>query len=118
MVCHNAGGWHSDRDLHLWGSPVAPLMTALAELGDVFYAWANINEPGDFNRSHDHACESWRASGVLFVAGRSGDLVFEEPWGDVRVHPEPGLLVVFPATTRHRVEPGVERRITVAFNLR
>jgi hypothetical protein len=117
VVCHNAGGWHSDRDLHTWPE-CAPLVTAIESFcGPLYYAWANINEPGDFNRSHVHK-GPWDVSGVYFVDGRSGDLVFECRHGDVRFHPEPGLLVTFPALLRHRVELGSERRITVGFNVR
>lgn len=118
VVCHNSGGWHSDRDLHLWGPPIAPLLAVLAELGEIYYGWANINSPGDFNRSHTHV-GPWTTAGVLFVSGRSGDLVLEyEDGPEVRITPEPGMIVLFPALTPHRVDTGKDLRITIAFNLR
>jgi len=38
---------------------------------------------------------------------------------EVTVEPKPGLMVLFPSTLRHRVEPyrGDSRRITIAWNL-
>ncbi len=83
--------------------------------GELHTAWANINEPGQSNRSHNHSGPFTR-SGVYFVAGHSGALVFE-PEGPV-IEPDPGILILFPSSAIHRVEPGIEQRITVAFNFR
>lgn len=103
--------------------------------------WANINRRGAFNRSHHHYGPYSLFSGIYYVdvgtggtvAGSSGQTVFEdrsEIAGEIldcqdlrkrefRVEPEAGLMVIFPASLYHRVEPyeGDGFRITIAFNL-
>lgn len=116
VVCHNRGGWHSERDLLSW-SGVESLVALLSLFGEPDVAWANVSEPGDQNASHAHQ-GPWALSGVFFVEGGSGDLVLEWSEGDYRVTPRPGDVVLFPSWLPHRVEPCTERRITVAFNLR
>ncbi len=98
-------------------------------------AWANINRFGDFNTSHEHG-GLW--SGIYYVdIGQtvndkpvSGYTTFENQGCVVRkgctseheysIQPEPGLMLLFPASLRHHVKPyyGQGERITVAFNLR
>ncbi len=78
----NAGGWHSERDLPLWGGPdIAEILSiarsAATQLtSDRFgkpikpswtmQAWANVNGPGDANIAHYHAGSFW--SGTYYVA--------------------------------------------------
>ncbi len=105
-------------------------------------AWGNVNVQGARNASHDHFTESrgtlW--SGVYYVdpgqtsgrEGAGGRTIFEDRVGVPRrrsdggsfaqeftVDPKPGLMIAFPATLRHRVEPylGGDLRITIAWNL-
>lgn len=106
-------------------------------------AWANVNARGARNASHDHYSEPrgtlW--SGIYYVdpgdtSGKQsvgGKTVFEDQVGVPRevyrdedpfahefsVEPEPGTMVLFPATLRHRVEPyrGDGLRVTIAWNL-
>ncbi len=77
----NAGGWHSDREILLWGGPhaanvldlarqVANQMTA--DRGGqpiapkwTMQAWANVNGPGDANISHYHPGSFW--SGTYYI---------------------------------------------------
>lgn len=106
-------------------------------------AWGNVNVRGARNVSHTHGTPSRPAlwSGIYYVQpGQSSDdddvggqTVFEDRVGmprevvrtedpfskEITVEPKPGLMVLFPSTLRHRVEPyhGDELRITIAFNL-
>ncbi len=104
--------------------------------------WGNVNVQGARNESHSHGTPQRPAlwSGVYYVqSGRTseeedigGKTVFEDRVGIPRevinnedpargmtVDPESGLLVMFPSTLNHRVEPyrGDDVRITIAFNL-
>ena len=119
VVCHNQGGWHSERDALEWDSPgIKELLALVSERGpagmELTLAWANINEAGHFNEEHMHAGGSFLVSGYYVVAGESGSTVFEP--GEFAVAPVPGLLALFPSSQKHRVEPCNEQRITVAFN--
>lgn len=103
--------------------------------------WSNVNVKGARNASHSHhgAARKTLWSGVYYVDPgeissdfREGRTIFEDRVGVPRpvaagregrqewaVDPEPGLMVMFPATLAHRVEPymGTTPRITVAWNL-
>lgn len=107
--------------------------------------WANVNRKGAYNRSHrhdGHPANVW--SGVYYVttgvapgaaASSAGGVTKFENRSLVPVPvpatgrlaplehtvvPEPGLMVLFPATLRHYVETyhGEGERITVGFNCR
>lgn len=99
--------------------------------------WANVNRHGDYNSAHIHEPKFiW--SGVYYVdpgdvEPASGCIKFEDRSGvakeivnnpdpferEVAVKPEAGLMVVFPVTLFHYVEPylGQGPRISIAFNL-
>jgi len=101
-------------------------------------AWATVCRQGAYHAPHSHPDSAW--SGVYYVdAGThdpdrplSGVLEFldpraaveavtapGDPYGEpVRVHPEAGLLVIFPSWLFHWVHPYVGRtpRIAVSFN--
>ena len=103
-------------------------------------AWANLNRRGDYNRSHIHGGNHW--SGVYYV--EPGDEVADRPLSgtieliDPRpavtvydipgitqvstwtIHPEAGMMLLFPSWLRHGVLPyeGTKERLTIAFNIR
>ena len=105
-------------------------------------AWININKNGSFNAPHDHPGYLWSA--VLYVKvpadlkGNQGQLEFLDPRNsvattagkitelrkyfasNVKVKPEPGMLVMFPSYLKHWVYPheSPEDRISIAINLR
>lgn len=106
-------------------------------------AWANVNVKGARNESHAHGGRVrptlW--SGIYYVdPGRTTDdgsaggrTVFEDRIGvprlmdasgtatpqEMTIEPQAGMMVMFPSTLHHRVEPylGDTRRITIAWNL-
>ena len=77
----NAGGWHSDREIAVWGGPqVGELLEMAKELANRMtadrdgkpkrpvwstMAWANVNGPGDANICHYHPGAFW--SGTYYV---------------------------------------------------
>jgi hypothetical protein len=88
-----------------------------------FDAWANINRRGDGNRVHNHGCGPGSAkwSGIYYVSDGGGDaptVFIDRVSGERRVFPVPGLLVIFPSSIRHAVEPhnGWGERVTIAVN--
>jgi uncharacterized protein (TIGR02466 family) len=102
-------------------------------------AWVNINGKGGYNVPHDHG--TWNLAGSYYVAtpaqpaAHSGLIEFLNPAGAlplvmalgskmvqpaIRVQPQPGNMLIFPAYLRHWVYPNNEDedRISVAFNAR
>ena len=77
----NAGGWHSDRDILIWGGqPMQQIIDIAKGVADrltadrdgkpvkpawVVQAWANVNGPGDSNICHYHPGSFW--SGAYYV---------------------------------------------------
>lgn len=160
VVKTNRGGWQSDTDLQDWPEPAAQeLMRRVLRLvreylarqgggsdpvfdsGWRIRAWANVNEHGHFNRTHDHLGVHSFISGVYYVnvgdieSGQvGGGRTRFEDWTRVAVDtsrdadterrdfymtPRNGRMVLFPAALMHSVEPylGHAQRITIAYNL-
>lgn len=124
--------WSSAMDLHLWGAPETDALFAWIcacallswdqpEPWAAAVAWANIAEGGAETAAHDHHLADWTSVYYASAPSGSGRLVFEGESGGPPsdpIQPEPGLLLVFPATWRHRVEPTLSAspRISVAAN--
>lgn len=160
VVKTNRGGWQSDTDLQDWGdAATTELQRRIGRMAQAYVerqsgcaepvfgsgwklrAWANINEHGHFNRSHDHLGRYSFVSGIFYVdvgdieSGQvaGGRTRFEDRShvaidihddGDVLrrdcfMDPRNGRMVLFPAGLMHAVEPyqGHAQRITIAFNL-
>ena len=83
--------------------------------------WLNAMAPGSRTSRHSHEENDERLSGVYYVTAppASGDICFADGPFEVRVRPEPGLLLLFPPALVHWVEPhrGEGLRLSVAFNL-
>ena len=103
-------------------------------------AWFNANENGDYNISHRHSKSHFTFVWYLKVPdSNSGQLILEHPDGalgmtglfdlerndknhynseTMQITPSEGLLVMFPASLKHRVEryEGQETRVSLAFN--
>ena len=153
----NVGGWQSEPDLMNWRIPEVERLSQWInqafgmimgrELGTTDFksrcavkGWANINEYGDYNRTHIHSNNHW--SGVYYVeignpsptVVMNGAIEFLDPRPAIGVYdfpgitatgtwtlvPKPGLMLLFPSWLRHTVLPylGERERITIAFNLR
>ncbi len=153
----NVGGWQSDPDFLDWPVPELESLRRWIDRGFgaimgrelettefksryAVVGWANINEYGDYNRTHIHSNNHW--SGVYYVdigkpdqsVGPNGAIEFLDPRPAVGVFefpgitatgtwtllPESGLMLMFPSWLRHAVLPyyGESSRITVAFNIR
>ena len=160
VVKTNRGGWQSDTDLQDWKEPATDqLMQRVITLAKEYVArqtarrdsvfdsgwkiraWANVNEKGHFNRTHDHLGRHSFFSGVYYVnvgdiesgAVGGGRTRFED-WTRVAIDidrnpdvlrrdyfmtPKNGRMLMFPASLMHSVEiyEGDTQRITIAFNL-
>lgn len=83
--------------------------------------WLNAMGPGERTSRHTHDEDDERLSAVYYVRAPAGcgDLLFHDHPFEVRVRPEPGLLLFFPPGLAHSVEPNRsgERRLSIAFNL-
>ena len=155
----NIGGWHSETgQLEFCGGAGRTLVRQMYELADeatrrqlaqhghrprpmrwTLHAWANVNQPGDFNRMHTHPGSTW--SGTYYVdpgdppqdaqngtalqfldpcQGRANTFLHPQVPNTYMVRPEPGLMVLFPSYVPHMVfaHRGGRPRISVAFNLR
>jgi len=160
VVKTNRGGWQSDTDLEMWTYPeihdlIDKIITfAIEYIGRTYgirdqrldtgwsiRAWANVNEKGNSNRTHDHVGRTSFFSGIYYVdVGdinfsdlSSGHTIFEDwtyaavsvldnpnPYQrDFRMVPRNGRMVLFPAALMHSVQKyeGSRQRITIAFNL-
>jgi uncharacterized protein (TIGR02466 family) len=143
----NRQGWNSaDKAVlhkkgfeHLHGAIRSSCQAAFSQMGlqnPVFEleSWINIHDRGGFNFLHMH--EGSLLSGVFYlqVPPNSGSLAFRDPrpgvvgswqkgsepngYSDVHLHPESGLLVLFPHWLEHYVEPHGNdiSRIAISFN--
>ena len=100
--------------------------------------WVNVNGKGGFNAPHGHSNN--HLSGTYYItastfADESGAIEFLNPAGalnrllrfgemmvqtEMRFHPKPGEMLIFPSHLRHWVYPNQEDedRISIAFNMR
>lgn len=101
--------------------------------------WANVNRAGDYNSLHNHPQQHLAAvyyvkapsfggagtpDGLLELrdprpaAGFNGHTTLFSAY-PVRLAPEPGMLVMFPAFVDHMVHPhhGADERISLAINI-
>lgn len=99
--------------------------------------WINVNPRGAYNAPHDHIGGFW--SGVYYVRvpgkgeGQGGAIEFLAPHKPlpsmgfiiapitaekISVRPDPGTVLIFPASLVHWVHPNDsnEERVTIAFN--
>jgi uncharacterized protein (TIGR02466 family) len=160
VIKTNRGGWQSETNLQDWEEPAArELIRRIIDLtraycraqtgrdvnsllsGWKIRAWANVNEKGHFNRTHNHIGAWSFFSGVYYVnvgdientTALGGRTRFED-WTrvaididqdtdvnrrDLIMHPKNGRMLLFPANLMHSVETyqGSAQRITIAFNL-
>ena len=146
----NVNGWHSQTDMHTkpeYKPLVDELFIFIQEiwkeewldkkpvLGNM---WANINQPGGYNRPHIHPNSLF--SGVYYIKTplNCGKLVCNDPrpgiqtvmpvrvkgtppqhlWRECHLDVKEGRSIIFPAWLWHCVEPNESNdiRISVSFN--
>ena len=160
LVKTNRGGWQSETNLETWQhSEIEVLTQRITQLiqeyvarlsgqyderfatGWKIRAWANVNQKGHFNRTHDHLGRYSFFSGVYYVDvgdidehGKANGRTIFEDWTyvatpmldnpdihkrDFKMIPRNGRMLLFPASLMHSVETydGDKPRITIAFNL-
>jgi hypothetical protein len=78
-------------------------------------AWANVTSKGGACGEHDHLAKGNAWSGVYYLTG-GAPIIFHAP--RLTITPEPGLLIVFPASERHSVAVQVQGapRVSIAMN--
>ncbi len=133
----NSGGYHSGFDFKtpLTDEYIRSRLESNEGLNfphKVISKWFNINNKGNSNNPHRHGFMG--LSGVLFITDAPGlvlsnDDLFSpsllnnnnEPFthGTLKINGKPGMIVVFPSTILHWVEPSESDtpRITFAFNI-
>ena len=83
--------------------------------------WINAMEPGQATSRHHHDENDECLSGVYYVSVGpcSGDLLFHDGPFEIRVPPQPGMMLLFPPDVPHSVEPnkGHEIRLSIGFNV-
>ena len=142
----NQGGWHSEDFTSdtLWSGPmvkavteaIIPVYTSMGIIKEPKLQgfWVNINTPGDYNLSHSHPGSYLSACLFIDVPKDSGSFVFERTdnlldfisasvmnpnnFGDWKIDPSNGDLVIFPSNMKHYVERNnsTRDRISIAFN--
>ena len=150
VVISNRGGWHSKEIIHpipselqnlfnqitVWSNNYCAQITGITDLV-LGNWWININQPGSYNRRHDH--QKSILSGVYYVdceGSNIGQLCVERDdnmeffagrytnkspicLANFNILPFTSFLLMFPAWTYHSVEMNMEDRdrISIAFNL-
>ncbi len=83
--------------------------------------WLNAMAPGDRTSEHTHDEDDELLSGVYYITAPegSGDILFHDDPFEVRVAPEPGMMLLFPPRVAHSVETNrsLEQRLSLAFNI-
>jgi uncharacterized protein (TIGR02466 family) len=151
---NSGGGWHSPTNMN-FKKEYKPLteelfimqeeiykdygMASQAALGNM---WANINNPGAYNKQHIHPNSQWSGVYYVKVPKNSGRLFVEDPrpgpnivmprrvdglpkalWRIVAYPPIEGQMIMFPAWLPHGVEINKSKekgekgaRVSVSFN--
>jgi uncharacterized protein (TIGR02466 family) len=157
----NVGGWQSRPDLLNWPEPEIAMLAAeidraiqqimgmpaaierrpapQARVSYKTFAWANVNEPGNYNSMHMHPGHHWSlvyyvAAGAPERAGPvNGRLELRDPapaaqyarvpafpcGHPILIGPEAGMMILFPSYIEHSVHPSDNegRRISIAVNV-
>ena len=111
----------------------------LASLNMACEGWINVNPPGGYNSPHAHPGAFWSGcyyvetpanpaadpdgGAIEFMAHRPANFFVKTlpapmTVDKVRIHPKPGMVLLFPGTVNHWVFPhqGPGDRVTIAFN--
>ncbi len=151
---NSGGGWHSPTNMN-FKKEYKPLTEELFIMQEEIYKdygiasqaalgnmWANINNPGSYNKQHIHPNSQWSGVYYVKVPKNSGRLFVEDPrpgpnivmprrvdglpkalWRIVAYPPIEGQMIMFPAWLPHGVEINKSKekgekgaRVSVSFN--
>lgn len=79
-----------------------------------FNMWAMIYEKGEHAVKHSHYPSDFACAYYVDVEPGCSPIIFEDT---LKIYPENGMLVVFPAMLHHEVPPTDARRIVISMNL-
>ena len=148
------GGWHSPTDMN-FKKEYKPLTDELFAMQEEIYKdygmeskgalgnmWANMNNPGAYNKQHMHANSQWSGVYYVKVPKNSGSLFVEDPrpgpnlimprrveglpralWRVVAYPAIEGQIIMFPAWLPHGVQQNESKekgekgcRVSISFN--
>jgi uncharacterized protein (TIGR02466 family) len=148
------GGWHSPTDMN-FKKEYKPLTDELFIMQEAIYKdygmapkaalgnmWANLNNPGAYNKQHMHPNSQWSGVYYVKVPENSGNLFVEDPrpgpniimprrveklprplWRVVVYPAIEGQIIMFPAWLSHGVEVNKSKekgekgwRVSISFN--
>jgi len=146
----NMGGWHSQTDLHTRPT-FKPLVDEIYKMQREVYEeewldrepilgnmWANVNEPGGYNRPHVHPNSLFSGCYYVKTPPNCGKFIANDPrpgiqvnmptrkkgqppkhlWREAHIDVQAGRVLMFPSWLWHNVETNNsnEIRISIAFN--
>jgi len=79
-----------------------------------FNMWAMEYERGEYAVRHSHYPSDFACAYYVDVEPGCAPIIFE---GTLEVHPENGMLVIFPAILHHEVPPTNARRTVISANI-
>ena len=79
-----------------------------------FNLWAMQYEKGEYTVKHSHFPSDFACVYYVDVEPGCSPIIFE---GELKVQPENGMLVIFPAMLHHEVPPTNARRMAISMNI-
>ena len=124
----NVKAWHSSWKSHEENpkfQPIVDLVLSACEFVShgyfeqkmtfkCFNMWAMQYEKGEYSVRHSHYPSDFACVYYVDVEPGCSPIIFE---GDLKVVPENGMLVLFPAMLHHEVPPTDARRMVISCNI-
>jgi hypothetical protein len=124
----NVKAWHSSWKSHEENpkfKPIVDLILSACEFVSqgyfeqkmqfkCFNMWAMQYEKGEYAVRHSHYPSDFACAYYVDVEPGCSPIIFE---GDLKVVPENGMLVLFPAMLHHEVPPTDARRMVISANI-
>ena len=79
-----------------------------------FNMWAMQYEKGEYAVRHSHYPSDFACAYYVDVEPGCSPIIFE---GELKVYPQNGMLVLFPAVLHHEVPPTDARRMVISMNI-
>lgn len=124
----NVSAWHTNWMTHKENpkfQPIVDLVLSACEFVSqgyfncemqfkCFNMWAMQYEKSDYTKKHSHYPSDFACVYYVDVKPGCSPIIFE---GDLKVYPENGMLVLFPAILHHEVPPTDTRRTVISMNI-